>query len=68
MIQQKYRSQSKKLMLAGYQIRVRRNEPGSEKTYTRYWADRNGKLLGEVGNEDLERRLLMGTEMGTENI
>lgn len=66
MTKDRYRSQSKKLMLAGYKLRVRKNEPGSAKVYTRYWADAEGHLLGEVGDEALEKQLLnKGTKMGT---
>lgn len=62
-----YRSQTKRLMLLGYQIRVQKNPEGSTKKYTRYWVDAQGWPCGEVGNEESEKRMIeASTKTSTE--
>lgn len=65
-----YRARFKDIWLLGYRVKNVANPEGSQKKYTRYWVDpqyRPAKIVGTVGNEQDENRILKrGTKTGTE--
>jgi len=56
--QKRYRSRAREIKALGYRVIARKNPPGSELQFTRYWVSKENNVIGEVGDEMTETRIL----------